>query len=131
MGPTVWVKDGEGLVSSDRILVGPQRLQVLNASLEDAGAYSCKQQLTQRVLCRFGVRVTGSCVLSRTRLWASALSGAVGGAPGVLLDRCWQLKSSGHLDVAHCRSSAHTCTSSWQIPPPQEMMKTEKTWLKT
>nr|XP_013009826.1 fibroblast growth factor receptor 3 isoform X13 [Cavia porcellus] len=58
VGPTVWVKDGEGLVSSDRILVGPQRLQVLNASLEDAGAYSCKQQLTQRVLCRFGVRVT-------------------------------------------------------------------------
>uniref|UniRef100_H0VZY2 Fibroblast growth factor receptor n=1 Tax=Cavia porcellus TaxID=10141 RepID=H0VZY2_CAVPO len=60
VGPTVWVKDGEGLVSSDRILVGPQRLQVLNASLEDAGAYSCKQQLTQRVLCRFGVRVTGA-----------------------------------------------------------------------
>uniref|UniRef100_A0A8C2YMR8 Fibroblast growth factor receptor n=1 Tax=Chinchilla lanigera TaxID=34839 RepID=A0A8C2YMR8_CHILA len=58
VGPTVWVKDGEGLASSDRILVGPQWLQVLNASHEDAGAYSCRQQLTQRVLCRFGVRVT-------------------------------------------------------------------------
>uniref|UniRef100_A0A8C2YMR5 Fibroblast growth factor receptor n=1 Tax=Chinchilla lanigera TaxID=34839 RepID=A0A8C2YMR5_CHILA len=60
VGPTVWVKDGEGLASSDRILVGPQWLQVLNASHEDAGAYSCRQQLTQRVLCRFGVRVTGA-----------------------------------------------------------------------
>ncbi|XP_062963460.1 fibroblast growth factor receptor 3 isoform X7 [Cynocephalus volans] len=58
MGPTVWVKDGVGLVSSDRILVGPQRLQVLNASHEDTGVYSCRQRLTQRMLCRFGVRVT-------------------------------------------------------------------------
>ncbi|XP_021116076.1 fibroblast growth factor receptor 3 isoform X2 [Heterocephalus glaber] len=58
VGPTVWVKDGEGLVSSDRILVGPQRLQVLNASHEDSGAYSCRQQLLQRVLCRFSVRMT-------------------------------------------------------------------------
>ncbi|XP_058402519.1 fibroblast growth factor receptor 3 isoform X2 [Diceros bicornis minor] len=57
-GPTVWVKDGAGLVPSDRILVGPQRLQVLNASHEDAGAYSCQQRLTQRVLCHFSVRVT-------------------------------------------------------------------------
>lgn len=58
-GPSVWVKDGVGLVPSDRILVGPQRLQVLNASHEDAGAYSCQQRLTQRVLCYFSVRVTG------------------------------------------------------------------------
>lgn len=58
MGPTVWVKDGEGLVSSERVLVGPQRLQVLNASQEDSGAYSCQQQLTQHVLCHFSVRVT-------------------------------------------------------------------------
>ncbi|KAF6371727.1 fibroblast growth factor receptor 3 [Rhinolophus ferrumequinum] len=57
-GPTVWVKDGAGLVASDRILVGLQRLQVLNASHEDAGAYSCRQRLTQRVLCHFSVRVT-------------------------------------------------------------------------
>ncbi|XP_034528112.1 fibroblast growth factor receptor 3 isoform X4 [Ailuropoda melanoleuca] len=57
-GPSVWVKDGVGLVPSDRILVGPQRLQVLNASHEDAGAYSCRQRLTQRVLCHFSVRVT-------------------------------------------------------------------------
>ncbi|XP_004396276.1 PREDICTED: fibroblast growth factor receptor 3 isoform X7 [Odobenus rosmarus divergens] len=57
-GPSVWVKDGVGLVPSDRILVGPQRLQVLNASHEDAGAYSCRQRLTQRVLCYFSVRVT-------------------------------------------------------------------------
>uniref|UniRef100_A0A673UDT9 Fibroblast growth factor receptor 3 n=1 Tax=Suricata suricatta TaxID=37032 RepID=A0A673UDT9_SURSU len=56
-GPSIWVKDGVGLVPSDRILVGPQRLQVLNASQEDAGAYSCRQRLTQRVLCRFRVRV--------------------------------------------------------------------------
>lgn len=59
MGPTVWVKDGSGLVSSGRVLVGPQQLQVLNASQEDAGAYSCRQRLTQRVLCHFSVRVTG------------------------------------------------------------------------
>ncbi|XP_042526981.1 fibroblast growth factor receptor 3 isoform X2 [Dipodomys spectabilis] len=58
MGPTVWVKDGMGLVSSPRILVGPQRLQVLNASQDDAGTYSCRQRLTQRVLCRFSVRMT-------------------------------------------------------------------------
>lgn len=58
LGPTVWVKDGMGLASSDRILVGPQRLQVLNASQEDAGAYSCRQRLTQRVLCHFVVRLT-------------------------------------------------------------------------
>uniref|UniRef100_A0A8D0NXU8 receptor protein-tyrosine kinase n=1 Tax=Sus scrofa TaxID=9823 RepID=A0A8D0NXU8_PIG len=57
-GPTVWVKDGAGLVPSDRILVGPRRLQVLNASHEDTGAYSCRQRLTQRVLCHFSVRVT-------------------------------------------------------------------------
>ncbi|XP_051685269.1 fibroblast growth factor receptor 3 isoform X1 [Oryctolagus cuniculus] len=58
LGPTVWVKDGTGLASTDRILVGPQRLQVLNASQEDAGAYSCRQRLTQRVLCHFIVRLT-------------------------------------------------------------------------
>ncbi|XP_036708393.1 fibroblast growth factor receptor 3 isoform X14 [Balaenoptera musculus] len=57
-GPTVWVKDGVALAPSDRILVGPQRLQVLNASHEDAGAYSCRQRLSQSVLCRFTVRVT-------------------------------------------------------------------------
>lgn len=61
-GPTFWVKDGTGLTPSDRVLVGPQRLQVLNASHEDAGAYSCRQRLTQRVLCRFSVRVTGGCL---------------------------------------------------------------------
>lgn len=60
-GPTVWAKDGAGLAPSDRVLVGPQRLQVLNASHEDAGAYSCRQRLTQRELCRFSVRVTGGC----------------------------------------------------------------------
>ncbi|XP_023593778.1 fibroblast growth factor receptor 3 isoform X4 [Trichechus manatus latirostris] len=57
-GPTIWVKDGSGLVPSDRILVGLQRLQVLNASHEDSGAYSCQQRLTQHVLCHFSVRVT-------------------------------------------------------------------------
>nr|KAF6280149.1 fibroblast growth factor receptor 3 [Pipistrellus kuhlii] len=57
-GPTVWAKDGAGLVPSDRLLLGPRRLQVLNASQEDAGAYSCRQQPTQRELCRFSVRVT-------------------------------------------------------------------------
>uniref|UniRef100_A0A2K6TXL2 Fibroblast growth factor receptor 3 n=1 Tax=Saimiri boliviensis boliviensis TaxID=39432 RepID=A0A2K6TXL2_SAIBB len=56
-GPVVWVKDGAGLVPSDRVLVGPQRLLVLNASQEDSGAYSCRHRLTQRVLCRFSVRV--------------------------------------------------------------------------
>lgn len=60
-GPTVWVKDGAGLAPSDRILVGPQRLQVLNASHEDAGAYSCQLRLTRRALCHFSVRVTGEC----------------------------------------------------------------------
>ncbi|XP_077876988.1 fibroblast growth factor receptor 3 isoform X2 [Ictidomys tridecemlineatus] len=58
VGPTIWVKDGSGLESSGRILVGPQQLQVLNASREDTGAYSCRQRLTQRVLCHFSVRVT-------------------------------------------------------------------------
>eukprot|EP00072_Mus_musculus_P035254 XP_006503777.1 PREDICTED: fibroblast growth factor receptor 3 isoform X2 [Mus musculus] len=57
-GPTVWAKDGTGLVASHRILVGPQRLQVLNASHEDAGVYSCQHRLTRRVLCHFSVRVT-------------------------------------------------------------------------
>lgn len=57
-GPTVWTKDGAGLVASHRILVGPQRLQVLNATHEDAGVYSCQQRLTRRVLCHFSVRVT-------------------------------------------------------------------------
>nr|KAF6500072.1 fibroblast growth factor receptor 3 [Molossus molossus] len=60
MGPTVWVKDGAGLAPSDRVLVEPQRLQVLNASHEDAGAYSCRQRLTQHVLCQFSVRITGA-----------------------------------------------------------------------
>lgn len=57
-GPTLWAKDGVGLVASHRILVGPQRLQVLNATHEDAGVYSCQQRLTRRVLCHFSVRVT-------------------------------------------------------------------------
>ncbi|XP_055479809.1 fibroblast growth factor receptor 3 isoform X4 [Psammomys obesus] len=57
-GPTVWAKDGAVLVASRRIVVGPQRLQVLNASHEDAGLYSYQQRLTQRVLCHFSVRVT-------------------------------------------------------------------------
>lgn len=61
MGPTVWVKDGAGLAPSDRVLVEPQRLQVLNASHEDAGTYSCRQRLTQHVLCHFSVRITGGC----------------------------------------------------------------------
>ncbi|XP_029400960.1 fibroblast growth factor receptor 3 isoform X7 [Mus pahari] len=59
-GPTIWAKDGTGLVASHRILVGPQRLQVLNASHEDAGVYSCQHRLTRRVLCHFSVRVTGA-----------------------------------------------------------------------
>ncbi|KAK2115227.1 hypothetical protein P7K49_005853 [Saguinus oedipus] len=57
VGPTVWVKDGTALVPSDRVLVGPQRLLMLNASQEDSGAYSCRQRVTQHVLCRFSVRV--------------------------------------------------------------------------
>ncbi|XP_058157602.1 fibroblast growth factor receptor 3 isoform X9 [Dasypus novemcinctus] len=57
-GPTVWVKDGVGLEPSERVLVGPQRLRVLNASHEDAGTYGCWLRLSQRVLCRFAVRVT-------------------------------------------------------------------------
>lgn len=61
MGPTVWVKDGAGLVPSSRILAEPQRLQVLNASQEDAGLYSYQQRLTQRVLCHFSARLTGEC----------------------------------------------------------------------
>lgn len=80
-GPTVWAKDGAGLVASHRILVGPQRLQVLNATHEDAGVYSCQQRLTRRVLCHFSVRVTGKCL--------------VGGAA-----RCAeQLYSQGHRDT--------------------------------
>ncbi|XP_040822339.1 fibroblast growth factor receptor 3 isoform X2 [Ochotona curzoniae] len=58
VGPTVWVKDGAGLVPSSRILAEPQRLQVLNASQEDAGLYSYQQRLTQRVLCHFSARLT-------------------------------------------------------------------------
>ncbi|XP_054995563.1 fibroblast growth factor receptor 3 isoform X3 [Sorex araneus] len=58
VGPTVWAKDGEGLLPSRRVLVGPQRLRVLNASQEDAGTYSCRQRLGQHVLCTFSVRVT-------------------------------------------------------------------------
>lgn len=57
MGPTIWAKDGVGLLPSDRILVGPQHLRVLNASHEDAGSYSCRQRLTQQALCYFSVRV--------------------------------------------------------------------------
>ncbi|XP_054942243.1 fibroblast growth factor receptor 3 isoform X2 [Physeter macrocephalus] len=57
-GPAVWVKDGVALAPSDRILVGPRRLRVFNASHEDAGAYSCRQRPSQGVLCRFAVRVT-------------------------------------------------------------------------
>ena len=73
-GPTFWVKDGTGLTPSDRVLVAPLGLQVLNASLEDAGAYSCRQRLTRRVLCRFSVRVTGGCLLAPVALWEDGLS---------------------------------------------------------
>ncbi|XP_060044345.1 fibroblast growth factor receptor 3 isoform X2 [Erinaceus europaeus] len=56
--PTVWVKDGADVAPSARMLVGPQRLQVLNTSREDSGTYSCRQRASQRILCRFRVRVT-------------------------------------------------------------------------
>ncbi|XP_037685167.1 fibroblast growth factor receptor 3 isoform X7 [Choloepus didactylus] len=56
-GPTVWVKDGAGLEPSDRVLLWPQRLRLLNASHEDAGTYSCWLRLTRRSLCHFTVRV--------------------------------------------------------------------------
>ncbi|KAM7316150.1 hypothetical protein ACRRTK_024830 [Alexandromys fortis] len=57
-GCTVWSKDDTELIASHRILVGPQRLQVLNISHDDAGVYTCQQQLTQDVLCHFTVHVT-------------------------------------------------------------------------
>ncbi|XP_038181478.2 fibroblast growth factor receptor 3-like [Arvicola amphibius] len=57
-GCAVWSKDGTELVASHRILVGPQRLQVLNISRDDAGVYVCRQQLTRDVLCPFTVNVT-------------------------------------------------------------------------
>lgn len=75
-GPSVWVKDGVGLVPSDRVLLGPHRLQVLNASHEDSGAYSCRQRLTHRVLSHFSVRVTGECPLGSPRLTAWPWEGA-------------------------------------------------------
>ncbi|XP_059111121.1 fibroblast growth factor receptor 3-like [Peromyscus eremicus] len=40
-GCTVWSKDGTRLAASHRILLGPQRLRMLNASSEDAGVYIC------------------------------------------------------------------------------------------
>lgn len=57
-GPTVWSKDGQSLLQSHRILLGPQRLRVLNASQDDAGIYSCRQHLGHHILCSFSVRVT-------------------------------------------------------------------------
>lgn len=63
-GCTVWSKDGTELVASHRILVGPQRLQVLNVSHDDAGVYTCQQQLTQDVLCHFIVHVTGKFLVA-------------------------------------------------------------------
>lgn len=74
-GPTVWTKDGAVLVASHRILVGPQRLQVLNASHEDAGVYSYQQRLTQRVLCHFSVRVTGKYLVVQVAQCVGQLHG--------------------------------------------------------
>lgn len=74
-GPTVWAKDGAGLVASHRILVGPQRLQVLNASHEDAGVYSCQHRLTRRVLCHFSVRVTGKYLVGGAAVCVEQLYG--------------------------------------------------------
>lgn len=88
-GPSIWVKDGVGLVPSDRILVGPRRLQVLNASHEDAGTYSCRQRLTQRILCHFSVRVTGKC------LWGGPPRASLGADAG-------QVRSRGHLLPIPC-----------------------------
>lgn len=75
-GPSIWVKDGVGLVPSDRVLLGPHRLQVLNASHEDSGAYSCRQRLTHHVLSHFSVRVTGECLPGSPRLTAWPWEGA-------------------------------------------------------
>lgn len=87
-GPTVWVKDGAGLAPSERVLVGPQRLQVLNASHEDAGAYSCQLRLTRRVLCHFSVRVTGECRQHRAgrRSEARVVAGGRGSPGGAVRD---------------------------------------------
>lgn len=63
-GCTVWSKDDTELIASHRILVGPQRLQVLNISHDDAGVYMCQQQLTQDVLCHFTVHVTGKFLVA-------------------------------------------------------------------
>lgn len=95
-GPTVWVKDGVGLAPSDRILVGPQRLQVLNASHEDAGAYSCRQRLTQSVLCHFAVRVTGRARWGPRRSRGSWWSWGRGG-PREASERGPPACSQGHL----------------------------------
>lgn len=72
-GCTVWSKDGTELVASHRILVGPQRLQVLNVSHDDAGVYMCQQQLTQNVLCHFTVHVTGKFLVAGDDIYIEQL----------------------------------------------------------
>lgn len=134
-GPTVWVKDGAGLAPSDRILVGPQRLQVLNASHEDAGAYSCQLRLTRHALCHFSVRVTGEC---RPRRGGPGAEGrVVAGGRGTPRWRC-----VGRAGQGGTRSGWHwTWSRAWaphsapltclQMPRPRETTKTGRTKRKT
>lgn len=101
------MKDGAGLVPSERVLVGPQRLQVLNASHEDAGAYSCQLRLTRRVLCHFNVRVTGECRQHRAgrRSEARVVAGGRGSPGGAVRDgqagagRCLAVEQRPARDV--------------------------------
>lgn len=136
-GPSVWVKDGVGLAPSDRILVGPQRLQVLNASHEDTGAYSCRQRLTQRVLCDFSVRVTGTCPPGSSEL--PERPGRGGSRGGAL-----QLPTLGVSVVPGREEGAaqetrrgapvpqpHALLPAFQMPRPPGMTKTERMRLRT
>lgn len=127
LGPTVWVKDGAGLVPSDRVLVGPQRLRVLNASHQDAGAYSCRQRLSQRVLRRFSVRVAGECP-PRPPPGRPAPTGGATAGPGSR--RCTGKEWAGPR-VPAGPAPPCPCSRTLQMPRPRETTRMARTRQRT
>ncbi|CAN9502624.1 unnamed protein product [Ophioblennius macclurei] len=59
--PAVWLKDGAGLLLSNRTRVGQRLLRIVNVSYEDAGVYACHvAHGGGRTISNYTIRVTDS-----------------------------------------------------------------------